>query len=156
MKPHIIAILPVFWGRSCDSPYQFLHVFCKIFRAHKRPVGSSEDDYRLKALTFGNTWFMRLPPNSIRTWSNFKMMILDEFFPAAKTSALSSSFFLLDYMFFSFMPSFDTPFSFFLYIFLIFIFYPFSSFDSNFFLLFVSQFVDLFLLHLASVICPLG
>ena len=93
VKPHIIAIMPVFLGRSCDSPYEFLHEFCKICNAQKRPVGSNEDDYRLKALPFtlkgeADTWFMRLPPNSIRSWSDFKMMFLDQFFSAAKTRAI--------------------------------------------------------------------
>ncbi|KAL1553983.1 hypothetical protein AAHA92_14592 [Salvia divinorum] len=59
----------------------------------RRPVGSSEEDYRLRALPFAlkgeaDTWFMRLPPNSIRTWADFRSMFLDYFFPATRTNAL--------------------------------------------------------------------
>ncbi|XP_047978517.1 GATA zinc finger domain-containing protein 14-like [Salvia hispanica] len=61
--------------------------------AQKRPAGASEDDYRLKALPFvlkgeANTWFMRLPADSINTLADFKSVFLAEFFPSSKTSAL--------------------------------------------------------------------
>ncbi|XP_047953858.1 GATA zinc finger domain-containing protein 14-like [Salvia hispanica] len=35
-----------------------------------------------------NTWFMRLPADSINTWADFKSVFLAEFFPSSKTSAL--------------------------------------------------------------------
>ncbi|KAL1567198.1 hypothetical protein AAHA92_02703 [Salvia divinorum] len=35
-----------------------------------------------------DTWFMRLPPNSIRTWSDFRLVFLEYFFPATRTNAL--------------------------------------------------------------------
>ncbi|KAL1534771.1 hypothetical protein AAHA92_30909 [Salvia divinorum] len=59
----------------------------------RRPAGSTEKEYRLRALPFAlkgkaDTWFMRLPPNSMRTWADFKSMFLDYFFPAMRTNAL--------------------------------------------------------------------
>ncbi|XP_047952083.1 uncharacterized protein LOC125197385 [Salvia hispanica] len=65
----------------------------KICKAQRRPAGASEDDYRLKALPFvlkgeANTWFMRLPADSINTWADFKSVFLAEFFPSSNTSAL--------------------------------------------------------------------
>ncbi|KAL1549140.1 hypothetical protein AAHA92_17276 [Salvia divinorum] len=59
----------------------------------RRPAGSSEEDYRLRALHFAlkgeaDTWFMRLPPNSIRTWNDFRAVFLEYFFPATRTNAL--------------------------------------------------------------------
>ncbi|KAL1568701.1 hypothetical protein AAHA92_00282 [Salvia divinorum] len=59
----------------------------------KRPVGSTEEEYRLRALPFAlkgetDTWFMRLPSNSVRTWADFRSMFLDYFFRATRTNAL--------------------------------------------------------------------
>ncbi|XP_042038185.1 uncharacterized protein LOC121784068 [Salvia splendens] len=93
LKPHLLAVLPEFWGRSCDNPYNFLHEFYKLYKSQKRPVGSSEDDYRLRAIPFSlkgeaNTWFMRLSLNSIKLWSDFKNVFLENFFPVAKTRTL--------------------------------------------------------------------
>ncbi|XP_047943047.1 uncharacterized protein LOC125189861 [Salvia hispanica] len=93
VKPHVIAILPTYCGKSYEGPYEFLNEFCKICKAQRRPAGASEDDYRLKALPFvlkgeANTWFMRLPADSINTWADFKSVFLAEFFPSSKTSAL--------------------------------------------------------------------
>ncbi|KAL1549098.1 hypothetical protein AAHA92_17241 [Salvia divinorum] len=48
VKPHVIAVLPSFHGKSYEGPYKFLHEFCKICKAEKRPVGSSDDGFRLK------------------------------------------------------------------------------------------------------------
>ncbi|KAL1540678.1 hypothetical protein AAHA92_24992 [Salvia divinorum] len=85
--------MPHFYGRRIDNPYEFLHEFCKLCGIQRRPAGSSEEDYRLRALPFAlkgetDTWFMRLPPNSIRTWADFRSMFLDYFFPATRTNAL--------------------------------------------------------------------
>lgn len=33
VKTHLLAILPEFWGKSCDNPYEFLHEFCKIYKS---------------------------------------------------------------------------------------------------------------------------
>ena len=35
-----------------------------------------------------NTWLLRLPPDSIHTWKDFKLEFLDYFFPSNKTNAL--------------------------------------------------------------------
>ncbi|XP_042067163.1 uncharacterized protein LOC121810463 [Salvia splendens] len=35
-----------------------------------------------------DTWFMRLPPNSIITWADFRSQFLDYFVPSTKTNAL--------------------------------------------------------------------
>ncbi|KAL1549930.1 hypothetical protein AAHA92_17954 [Salvia divinorum] len=86
---NVLAVLPHFYGRKVDNPYVFLHEFCKLCGIHKRPAGSTEEEYRLLALKGeADTWFMRLPPNSIRTWADFKSLFLDYFFPATKTNAL--------------------------------------------------------------------
>ncbi|KAL1549142.1 hypothetical protein AAHA92_17277 [Salvia divinorum] len=57
----------------------------------RRPAGSIEEDYRLRALPFAlkgeaDTWFMRLPSNSIRSWAEFRSVFLDYFFPATRTT----------------------------------------------------------------------
>ncbi|KAL1559382.1 hypothetical protein AAHA92_09731 [Salvia divinorum] len=54
-------------------------------RIERRPAGSTEEDYRLRALPFAlkgeaDTWLMRLPPNSIRTWADYRSVFLDYFF----------------------------------------------------------------------------
>ncbi|KAL1562968.1 hypothetical protein AAHA92_05481 [Salvia divinorum] len=93
VKNNVLAVMPHFYGRRVDNPYEFLHEFCKLCGIHKRPVGSTEEEYKLCALPFAlkgeaDTWFMRLPPNSIRTWADFRSMFLDYFFPATRTNAL--------------------------------------------------------------------
>ncbi|KAG6430854.1 hypothetical protein SASPL_108927 [Salvia splendens] len=57
------------------------------------PAGSTSEDYRLKVIPFvlkrdAGVWLSRLPEGSIRTWAEFRMIFLDRFFPASKTSAL--------------------------------------------------------------------
>ncbi|XP_041995775.1 uncharacterized protein LOC121745894 [Salvia splendens] len=59
----------------------------------KLRTGYTEDDYRLRVIPFAlkgeaDTWFMRLPPNSIRTWADFRSQFLDYFFPSTRTNAL--------------------------------------------------------------------
>ncbi|KAL1553575.1 hypothetical protein AAHA92_14234 [Salvia divinorum] len=93
VKHNVLAVMPHFYGRKVDNPYVFLHEFCKLCGIQKRPAGSTEEEYRLRALPFAlkgeaDTWFMRLPPNSIRTWADFKSVFLDYFFPATRTNAL--------------------------------------------------------------------
>ncbi|KAL1568832.1 hypothetical protein AAHA92_00391 [Salvia divinorum] len=93
VKNNVLAVMPHFYGRRIDNPYEFLHEFCKLCGIQRRPAGSTEEDYRLRALSFAlkgeaDTWFMRLPPNSIRTWSDFRSIFLDYFFPATRTNAL--------------------------------------------------------------------
>ncbi|KAL1563406.1 hypothetical protein AAHA92_05876 [Salvia divinorum] len=93
VKNNVLAVMPHFYGRRVDNPSEFLHEFCKLCGIQNRPVGSTEEEYRLRALPFAlkgeaDTWFMRLPPNSIRTWENFRSMFLDYFFPATRTNAL--------------------------------------------------------------------
>ncbi|KAL1563840.1 hypothetical protein AAHA92_06263 [Salvia divinorum] len=85
--------MPYFYGRRIDNPYEFLHEFCKLCDIQRRPAGSTEEDYRPRALPFAlkgeaDTWFMRLPPNSIRTWMDFRLVFLDYFFPDTRTNAL--------------------------------------------------------------------
>ncbi|KAL1569622.1 hypothetical protein AAHA92_01081 [Salvia divinorum] len=85
--------MPHFYGRKIDNPYEFLHEFCKLCGIQRRPAGSSEEEYRLRAIPFAlkgeaDTWFMRLPPNSIKSWAEFRSIFLDYFFPATRTNAL--------------------------------------------------------------------
>ncbi|KAL1563536.1 hypothetical protein AAHA92_05991 [Salvia divinorum] len=89
VKNNVLAVMPHFYGRRIDNPYEF----CKLCGIQRRPAGSTEEDYRLRALPFAlkgeaDTWFMRLPPNSIRTWSDFRSVFLEYFFPATRTNAL--------------------------------------------------------------------
>ncbi|KAL1540658.1 hypothetical protein AAHA92_24977 [Salvia divinorum] len=94
VKNNVLAVMPHFYGSKVDNSYVFLHEFCKLCGIQKQPAGSTEEEeYRLRALPFAlkgeaDTWFMRLPPNSIRTWVDFKSLFLDYFFPATKTNAL--------------------------------------------------------------------
>lgn len=90
---NVLAVMPHFYGRKIDNPYEFLHEFCKLCGIQKRPNGSTEEDYRLRAIPFAlkgeaDTWFMRLPPNFIRVWANFRSAFLDYFFPSTKTNTL--------------------------------------------------------------------
>ncbi|KAL1555088.1 hypothetical protein AAHA92_15570 [Salvia divinorum] len=93
VKNNVLAVMPHFYGKRIDNPYEFLHEFCKLCGIQRRPAGSTEEDYRLRALSFAlkgeaDMWFMRLPPNSIRTWMDFRSVFLDYFFPATRTNAL--------------------------------------------------------------------
>ncbi|KAL1555201.1 hypothetical protein AAHA92_15671 [Salvia divinorum] len=93
VKNNVLAVMPHFYERRIDNPYEFLHEFCKLCGIQRRPAGSTEEDYRLRALPFAlkgeaDTWFMRLPPNSIRTWMDFRSVSLDYFFPATSINAL--------------------------------------------------------------------
>ncbi|KAL1557122.1 hypothetical protein AAHA92_12647 [Salvia divinorum] len=93
VKNNVLAVMPHIYGRREDNPYEFLHEFCNLCGIQRRPAGSTEEEYRLRALPFAlkgeaDTWFMRLPPNSIRTWADFKSVFLDYFFPATRTNAL--------------------------------------------------------------------
>ncbi|KAG6416315.1 hypothetical protein SASPL_123743 [Salvia splendens] len=52
-----------------------------------------EEFYRYNDIPFvlkgdAGVWLSRLPEGSIRTWAEFRMIFLDRFFPASKTSAL--------------------------------------------------------------------
>ncbi|KAL1563288.1 hypothetical protein AAHA92_05774 [Salvia divinorum] len=93
VKNNVLAVMPHFYGRKIDNPYEFLHEFCKLYGIQRKPAGSTEEDYRLRALPFAlkgeaDTWFMRLPSNSIRSWAEFRSVFLDYFFPAMRTNAL--------------------------------------------------------------------
>ncbi|KAL1532833.1 hypothetical protein AAHA92_32797 [Salvia divinorum] len=93
VKNNVLAVMPHFYGRRIDNPYEFLHELCKLCGIQRRPAGSTEEDYRIRALPFAlkgeaDTWFMRLPPNSIRTWSDFRSVFVEYFFPATRTNAL--------------------------------------------------------------------
>ncbi|KAL1531099.1 hypothetical protein AAHA92_33817 [Salvia divinorum] len=93
VKNNVLVVMPHFYGRRIDNLYEFLHEFCKLCGIQRRPAGSTEEDYRLRALPFAlkgeaDTWFMRLLPNSIRTWSDFRSVFLEYFFPATRTNAL--------------------------------------------------------------------
>ncbi|KAL1545230.1 hypothetical protein AAHA92_21978 [Salvia divinorum] len=77
VKNNVLAVIPHFYGWKIDNPYEFLHEFCKLCGIQRRPAGSTEEEYRLRALPFAlkgevDTWFMRLPPNSIRSWAEFR------------------------------------------------------------------------------------
>ena len=52
VKPHVIAIVLTYCGKSYEGPYEFLNEFCKICKAQRRPAGANEDDYRLNGLPF--------------------------------------------------------------------------------------------------------
>ncbi|KAL1563980.1 hypothetical protein AAHA92_06394 [Salvia divinorum] len=89
VKNNVLAVMPHFYGRRIDNPYEF----CKLCGIQRRPAGSTEEDYRLRALPFAlkgeaDTWIMRLPSNSIRMWSDFRSVFLEYFFPATRTNAL--------------------------------------------------------------------
>ncbi|KAL1545259.1 hypothetical protein AAHA92_22005 [Salvia divinorum] len=93
VKNNVLVVMPHFYGRRIDNPYEFLHEFCKPCGIQRRPAGSTEEDYRLRTLPFAlkgeaDTWFMRLPPNSIRTCIDFRSVFLNYFFPATRTNAL--------------------------------------------------------------------
>ncbi|KAL1533297.1 hypothetical protein AAHA92_33200 [Salvia divinorum] len=85
--------MPYFYGRKIDNPYKFLHKFCKLCGIQRRPQGSTEEEYRLRALPLAlkgetDTWFMRLPPNSIRSRAEFRSVFLNYFFSATQMNAL--------------------------------------------------------------------
>ena len=93
IKTNVLGILPTFSGRRNECPYEFLNEFSKLCSIQKRPNDATEEDYRLRAIPFAlkgeaNTWLLRLPPDSINTWKDFKLEFLDYFFPSNKTNAL--------------------------------------------------------------------
>ena len=77
-KNNTLTILPKYAGKSTESLYEILNEFCKICGIQKRPAWG--DTFRPEA----NTWLMRLPLNSIRTWADFRSQSLDYFFPSTK------------------------------------------------------------------------
>ncbi|XP_042019090.1 activity-regulated cytoskeleton associated protein 2-like [Salvia splendens] len=93
IKTNVLGILPTFSGRRNEYPYEFLNEFSKLCSIQKRANGTTEEEYRLRAIPFAlkgeaNTWLLRLPSDSIRTWRDFKLEFLDYFFPSNKTNAL--------------------------------------------------------------------
>ncbi|KAG6392902.1 hypothetical protein SASPL_147130 [Salvia splendens] len=93
IKSGVLAVLSHFYGLSKECPYAFLEEFCRYCDIQPVPPGSTSEDYRLKAISFvlkgdAGVWLSRLPGGSIRTWAEFRMIFLDRFFPASKTSAL--------------------------------------------------------------------
>ncbi|KAG6389032.1 hypothetical protein SASPL_150491 [Salvia splendens] len=93
IKSGVLAVLSHFYGLSKECPYAFLEEFCRYCDIQPVPAGSTSEDYRLKAIPFvlkgdAGVWLSRLPEGSIRTWAEFRMIFLDHFFPASKTSAL--------------------------------------------------------------------
>ena len=93
IKTNVLGVLPTFSGRRNECPYEFLNEFSKLCSIQKRPNETTEEDYRLRAIPFAlkgeaNTWLLRLPPDSITTWRDFKLEFLDYFFPSNKTNAL--------------------------------------------------------------------
>ncbi|XP_047949242.1 uncharacterized protein LOC125195085 [Salvia hispanica] len=93
IKTNVLGNLPTFSGRRNECPYEFLNEFSKLCSIHKRPNDATKEDYRLRAIPFAlkgeaNTWLLRLPPDSINTWKDFKLEFLDYFFPSNKTNAL--------------------------------------------------------------------
>ncbi|KAG6435698.1 hypothetical protein SASPL_100573 [Salvia splendens] len=93
IKLGVLVVLSNFYGLSNECPYSFLEEFCRYCDTQPVPAGSTSEDYRLKAIPFvlkGDTkvWLSRLAEGSIRTWAEFRMIFLDRFFLASKTSAL--------------------------------------------------------------------
>ncbi|XP_042067414.1 activity-regulated cytoskeleton associated protein 2-like [Salvia splendens] len=93
IKTNVSVVIPHFYGRKIEFPYEFLHEFCKLCSVQKRAPNSTEEDYRLRALPFAlkgeaNTWLLRLPANSISTWADFRLLFLDYFFPSNKTNTI--------------------------------------------------------------------
>ncbi|KAG6387396.1 hypothetical protein SASPL_152583 [Salvia splendens] len=86
IKSGVLAILSHFYCLSKEFPYAFLDEFCRYCDIQPVPVGSTSEDYRLKAIPFvlkgdAGVWLSRLPEGSIRTWAEFRMIFLDGFFP---------------------------------------------------------------------------
>ncbi|KAL1555013.1 hypothetical protein AAHA92_15502 [Salvia divinorum] len=52
VKYNVLAVMPHFYGRRVDNPYEFLHEFYKLCGIQRRPAGSTEEEYRLRALPF--------------------------------------------------------------------------------------------------------
>ncbi|KAL1531198.1 hypothetical protein AAHA92_33905 [Salvia divinorum] len=47
VKNNVLAVMPHFYGRRVDNPYEFLQEFCKLCGIQRRPAGSTEEEYRL-------------------------------------------------------------------------------------------------------------
>ncbi|KAG6421569.1 hypothetical protein SASPL_118126 [Salvia splendens] len=95
IKSGVLAVLSHFYSLSKECPYAFLEEFCRYCDIQPVPAGSTSEDYRLKAIPFilkadAGVWLSRLLEGSIRTWVEFRMIFLDHFFPASKTSALKN------------------------------------------------------------------
>ncbi|KAG6388982.1 hypothetical protein SASPL_150419 [Salvia splendens] len=97
INSRVLAVLSHFYGLLKLCPYTFLEEFCRYCDIQPVPAGSTSEDYRLKAIPFvlkgdAGVWLSRLPEGSIRTWVEFREILIescgDNFFPASKTSAL--------------------------------------------------------------------
>ncbi|XP_057811757.1 uncharacterized protein LOC131025994 [Salvia miltiorrhiza] len=93
IKLGLLNVLPKYYGKKGDDPYNFLSEFIKICKVQKRPTGVTEEHFRLAVFPFtmtaeANSWFVSLPPYSITTWAEMKRLFLEHFFPPTKTNAL--------------------------------------------------------------------
>ncbi|KAG6430670.1 hypothetical protein SASPL_108742 [Salvia splendens] len=93
IRSGVLAILSYFYGLSKECLYAFLEEFCRYCDIQPVQARSTSEDCRLKAIPFvlkgdAGVWLSRLPEGSIRTWVEFRMIFLDRFFLASKTSAL--------------------------------------------------------------------
>ncbi|CAM8877436.1 unnamed protein product [Rhodiola kirilowii] len=88
IKTAVVHYLPKFSGRQGESAtkhLQSLHGICQTLR----PYGDSVENFKLKAFYFSltdmaQTWFLSLPPGSIRTWDQMQNKFLEKYYPAAK------------------------------------------------------------------------
>ena len=52
IKKNVLGVLPTFSGRRNECPYEFLYEFSKLCSIQKRPNETTEEDYRLRAVSF--------------------------------------------------------------------------------------------------------
>ncbi|XP_073137142.1 uncharacterized protein [Henckelia pumila] len=90
LKSGLIHLLPSFHGLVGEDPHKNLiefHVICTSMK----PAGVTEKQIQLRAFPFSlknaaKDWLYYLPPGSITTWTEIKMIFLDKFFPDSRAA----------------------------------------------------------------------
>ncbi|XP_073159453.1 uncharacterized protein [Henckelia pumila] len=89
-KSGLIHLLPSFHGLVGEDPHKHLmdfHVLC----ASMKPHGVMEEQIQLRAFPFSlkdatKDWLYYLPPGSITTWTDMKMIFLKKYFLASRAA----------------------------------------------------------------------
>ena len=92
IRPATIQLLPIFYGKENENPYNHLKGFfaiCSTFNYQ----GVTKEQIRLRLFPFSLkdkalSWLDSLAQGSINSWAELSKKFLGKFFPARKTNAL--------------------------------------------------------------------
>lgn len=90
IRPQTIQMLPSFYGKSNEDPYQHLNEFLELCTT-VNVQNLSENALKLRLFPFSlkdraKHWLGSLPTNSITTWAQLQQEFLKKYFPIGKTN----------------------------------------------------------------------